>query len=1135
MSESPPPDDASLPRLDARDRRILDRLNRLIGRGAATFFSDALLLQQKTLRLGANRHLIAHLARELHSMILDVLVPGDPDRARPLRRALARLDRALRDGAGSNLQEIAEEIRRCAELAVPNLATRPIPSSHANRLKAALERLGIDANSPLGEAWLAFAAARLARDAHRQALDPARPIDVSFELEWGRLRFALDGVLAALEARYPELLRAVDDLTRGPPTKAAAKKLRNEIPNVAVLRERFFSRIGPAWLGPLEAAGLFEQPIIDPADSEYRWWQSEYLKRMAATPEVQSRVGAILARLGPSESARLQVDLIDAAAALPAEHAAAFAVSLATWIDGGRVLPGWVADKIAAVVVRLATGAEPERARQLARALLSLAPDHQGRAMRLLFDARPLCDDGSYRDCVRTCQRPLLEADPRAAMTLGIHLLVDAIGEGRTAPNGTPQDYSRDWCERLDDDALNEHDDLVARSLVVLTRDAAVAAVERDAGSLSGVLDELEQAKWPILRRIALHVLTALKPFRSDLARARILDRSTLSHPTLQREQRQLLRCTWPHLNPEERADLLGWIDDGPPDREGEPKRAWQWRLLAVLATDLPEPWEGRYQALVAEFGEPQSAPLRPVIESWVGPTSPWTAEVIREWTVRELVDALASWTFTPGWAEPAPEGAARVLTEVVAGAPAEYARHALLFRDLEPTYVRALLDGLTSAITADHPFEWPAVLALCRWASAVPDPPSDVPDPGEGDRDPHWGWARRSIAALFQKALGETSASVPIEHRQEVWEILRPLTDDPEPTPSFEASYGGENMDPLTLSINTTRGEAMHAVMHYCLWVGRAAGIDDEGGTWPGLAALPEVRPILEQHLDIARDPSPSTRAVYGRWLPYLVRIDAAWVRAHSPALFPRESELTVYRDAAWDAYITLNPLWKSAFEVLEEEYAESARRAGHARPSRSAGREPGERLAEHVTLAYLRGWVDLGAGGLVATLFAAAPIPVRVRALDLVGRLFDKAPDAAAFAARAQQLWDWRAGQGPAPDELAAFGWWYGTGTFDEAWALPRLTDVLRRCGRVEMDDDVAERLAASDAPLADRLAAADLLVDGVPAHGWEIASWQASLTTLLTAGLAASGTEDQARAMVGRLSAKGFPAYADLLRHG
>jgi hypothetical protein len=718
-------------------------------------------------------------------------------------------------------------------------------------------------------------------------------------------------------------------------------------------------------------------------------------------------------------------------------------------------------------------------------------------------------------------------------MTLGIDLLVGAIGEGRTAPDGTPQDYSRDWCDHLDDDELNEHDDQVARSLVVLTRDAALAAVGRDAACLPDVLDELELARWPILRRIALHVLTTVTPLRIDLARARILDQSVLWHPTLLREQRQLLERTWPHLNPDERAELLGWIDDGPPQREGESKRAWKWRLLSVLAGDLPQPWEGRYQALVAEFGEPRNAPLRPMVESWVGPTSPWTDAVIRGWTVRELVGALASWTFKPGWAQPTPEGAARLLTEIVAGAPAEYAKFALLFRDLDPTYVRALLDGLTNAIAADHPFEWPAVLALCRWASAVPDPTSDVEDPGDGDRDPHWGWARRSIAALFQKALGDTSASVPINYRQQVWEIIRTLTDDPEPTPSFEASYGGENMDPLTLSINTTRGEAMHAVIHYCLWVGRASGIDDEDGAWPGFAALPEVRPVLEQHLDIARDPSPSTRAVYGRWLPYLVKIDAAWTRARRAALFPRESDLAIYRDAAWDAYIMFNPLWKSAFDVLEEVYAESARRAGHARQSRSPGREPDDRLAEHVTLAYLRGWVGLDEGGLVATLFTVAPIPVRVRALDLVGRLFDKAPDAAAFAARAQQLWDWRAGQGPAPDELAAFGWWYGTGTFDEAWALARLTDVLRRCGRVEMDDDVAERLAISDAPLADRLAAADLLIDGVPAHGWEIASWQTSLTTLLHAGLAAPDTEEQARAMVGRLSAKGFPAYADLLR--
>ena len=76
--------------------------------------------------------------------------------------------------------------------------------------------------------------------------------------------------------------------------------------------------------------------------------------------------------------------------------------------------------------------------------------------------------------------------------------------------------------------------------------------------------------------------------------------------------------------------------------------------------------------------------------------------------------------------------------------------------------------------------------------------------------------------------------------------------------------------MDLLTLSINTNRGTAMHAVIETALWVRReleASGNDVS----VGFAAMPEVRDSLDVHLDPRVDPSLAVHAVYGRWLPWL------------------------------------------------------------------------------------------------------------------------------------------------------------------------------------------------------------------------------------------------------------------------
>lgn len=84
-------------------------------------------------------------------------------------------------------------------------------------------------------------------------------------------------------------------------------------------------------------------------------------------------------------------------------------------------------------------------------------------------------------------------------------------------------------------------------------------------------------------------------------------------------------------------------------------------------------------------------------------------------------------------------------------------------------------------------------------------------------EADPGWSWTRKAIADLLSAGFENRAGSIPIDFRQKVWTILKPLTDDPDPTPEDEQRYGCFNMDPATLSINTTRGRRCirSSVMH--------------------------------------------------------------------------------------------------------------------------------------------------------------------------------------------------------------------------------------------------------------------------------------------------------------------------------
>ncbi len=97
--------------------------------------------------------------------------------------------------------------------------------------------------------------------------------------------------------------------------------------------------------------------------------------------------------------------------------------------------------------------------------------------------------------------------------------------------------------------------------------------------------------------------------------------------------------------------------------------------------------------------------------------------------------------------------------------------------------------------------------------------------------------------------------------------------------------------MDPFTISINTVRGDAMHAVIQYALWVHRnlKAGYGDDV-QW--FEVMPEVRKVLESHLNTDSEPSLAIHSIYGHYFPWLVLLDKQWAASHVQDIFPTSDE---------------------------------------------------------------------------------------------------------------------------------------------------------------------------------------------------------------------------------------------------
>jgi hypothetical protein len=982
---------------------------------------------------------------------------------------------------------------------------------------------------------------------------------------------------------FNELLNELDQLLQeagNHPTHAQVARF-GELVQDATLRQYGFEHLSePAWLRLLQAAGLFASPPSPVHDEATKttsfpfWSESRYLARMA--PRDPAAVAEIIQTIPATANMTVNEDLAEAALGMPPAWAARLLPQAKQWAEsaGGLGLP----ETLGKLVVHLAEGGQTEAALELARSLLTLLPDPraaeheaEGEVYRLPPEPRARFETYDYEQIVTNCLPALTAADSKATFEMFCGLLdatVDLSRRRHDDEDGA-EDYSYIWrpsIEQTDQGARHGLKDI----LVSAVRDTAEHALRSNQTTTSEIVQSLEARRWRIFHRFALHFLRRFPGEAAELIAARLTKRDHFAAVGMQREYRALLKDHFQNLESRERETILGWIDEGPnlalfaenykhwrgqePTDEEQRQFADAWRRdwLACVVDALPEDWRLRYDRLVAELG--QSEPLEVVSRTaggFVGPTSPKTAEDLQSMTAEGIAEFFRTWEptgRTAGFMDaPTPEGLGRAFQTLVGNHPAPHASAAPLFQDLDPTYVRSLVAGLREAVSQDRQFDWSPVLTLCRW---VVQQPYSLP-PLEGtwlERDPGWGWTRGAIADLLYSGFEQRDAECPFVLRTEAFTVLEPLTDDPEPTPEYEARYGGSNMDPATLSLNTTRGKAMHALVRYGLWVRRHLGA--EGSETTTFTEMPEVPRVLDLHLDPAIDPALAVRAVYGQWFPWLVTLDRSWSEHNVPRIFPHEPGTEALLDAAWSTYMRFCQPFDVVLEVLRSEYGRAVERI-RARTADDSPDGPNQRLAEHLMVFYWRGRLDLEQDGLISRFYQVAPGALRGHSLSFTGRSLRNTTDQvpAHIISRLKALWEWRlrsaadsGSPGSYAAELAAFGWWFVCPQFDSQWLLMNLHEALRLLAqtdplervRLEPQRDAVKRLAdlTPNAPVV-VVRCLGYLVES-DREGWRISHWRETALTILDTAIKSGDTSarEEAIQLADRLVARGFYGFREVI---
>ncbi len=953
------------------------------------------------------------------------------------------------------------------------------------------------------------------------------------------------------------------------PRPEVIKNALHEIRKRAVNYEYFFNELkSPDWIEPLLSEGMFQHPPPLKLEGDYIsfpfWPESRYLARMA--PLASELVLKVALKIPETENIRVHADLADAASAMPPEFAAIWAKKEASWVKSHQYLYLPLPEKLGKLISYLARAGQVKEALNLASALLAVMPDsrmlekfEEDEIYLLPPEPRTRFDIWHYEQVLKKHMPDLVATAGESALVLLSDLLSDAIRFSRRHNEVEGQeDYSYIWRPAIEDHNQNQPYGL-KDLLVTAVRDAAEAMIETE-GKV--ILEIIERRPFQIFQRIGLYLRRKCHNVDSVGTASLVSDPNVFNDIHLHHEFYYILHEQFNDLPPKAQQAYLSMIEQGvdtekwldyreresghrPSQQEGKRYvRRWQYTKLWPIQAFLKPEWQQRFDALKEEFGELDHPDFHVYTSTgWVGPTSPKGVQELRSMKMDELITFLKTWKPSRDFMSPSPQGIGRELTNLITSEPAHFATEANRFEGLDPTYVHALLSGFRTAKREDD-FPWTPVLDLCRW---VIDQPREITEhkDEDTDSDPNWIWTRRAIADLLSVALEPSAAVISFDHRTEVWDVLKPLTDDPDPTLEHEERYGGSNMDPATLSVNTVRGEAMHAVVRYALWVRRHIEKAADGKTRisRGFDEMPEVREVLDKHLDPNYDPALAIRAVYGQWFPWLVLLDPVWTAQRIVKIFPPEEALSTLRDAAWDAYVTFCTPYDNAFDLLREEYGRAVERIGTISSERHHLADPDIRLAEHLMTYYWRNKLNLNeSGGLLARFYAKADGMLRGRSLEFIGRSLQNTTETVApnilerlHALWAQRIEEVRNSSPPASHtELAAFGWWFISMKFDDDWAIAQLRDVLKLTGSIEPDYMVIERLAtlASSMPIL-TIECLSFMIKG-DEEGWGIHSWSEHARKILATALQSTDitARQAAEDLIHRLGACGYLAFRELL---
>lgn len=930
----------------------------------------------------------------------------------------------------------------------------------------------------------------------------------------------------------------IDDSIASGASKENVKQLRALLLEFASTRYAF-DRFDITWFSFLREEGWFREVPALQTDSRgsrfVQWPAGEYLVRIAQEEaqriEIVDALREVLVKIPETNNPYVFDNVIKLALALPPDIASDLSFMFQSWIGRQGRLHG---TDIPSLIKRLALSGKWGAALRIFRAVFSVYPDADFYKLpeekRLLPKLLSHFDSWNYEQQMSSLLGDLAEGANESLIWVLCQLLSDAIRfSQRGLDRQGPDDLSYVWRPAVEDPTQNRHNSL-EESLVSALRLTTEKLVRSHPEMFREIIFVLGTQQWYVFTRLSLHLLRVCEAVPLDLIRDYLTSEAHFHETTVRHEYALLLKARFRQLEISDQMKVIRLIEKGPdiynyvqrrqqwagqPPTQSEIDRAikqWQFDWLSFIHDSLDLQWKSYYLKLAESF---QSSPTaaHPVhfTGGAVSLSSPATSEELAAKSVPDLVEYLSNWQpDDSNWDGPSRQGLASTVTQIVVQNPNQYAIAAHNFENLAPEYVRSFIDGFAEAAKRKLSFPWENILELC---SSV----ADHEDEQSRDRgvvfgkDPHWNWTKRSAVSLLQQGFEKEGNSIPFGLRVKAFSALKKFVFIREI--DFEEQQGQQewSSDPVTSSINTIQGTALHAAIRYAFWV------RENDPQFKGMSSMEELAELLDQRLQADEQSPLSTRAVFGQWFPWLVSLDEQWISARIDKIFPDEPRQDKSWQAAWTAYIGYCGAFDKVLEVLKPKYEKAVKEINREWQVGTYNVNPSERLAEHLMTFYWRSKIDLNEGGLIHQLIMNGTATVRQKCLEFVGRSLDnteEVPDS--ILKRLQFFFDWLTQRDAAESEIcsefAAFGWWFVSEKFEDNWRISSLHTSLQLAKDTEPADKVLEELEKLAGTFPKEAAECVALLAIGEHEPWEFEFWSSHAYKILEISSRAGGQKSR-----------------------